>query len=73
MYAIEKKLLSDISWNRTKDFIDNTKQYTRLLYALRTSKNFGPKYKFGVEVPRSVKHALFLDQKSNNNLWKERY
>ena len=27
--------------------------------------------KFGVEVPRSVKHALFLDQKSNNNLWEE--
>ena len=31
----------------------------------------GPKYKFGVEVPRSVKHALQLDRKNGNNLCKE--
>ena len=71
MYEIEKKLLGDINWNWTKDFIHNTKQYRRLLYALKTSKNFGPKYKLGVEVPGSVKHALFIDQRSNNNLLKE--
>ena len=31
----------------------------------------GPKYKFGVEIPRLVKHALQLDRKNGNNLWKE--
>ena len=31
----------------------------------------GPKYKFGVEIPRSVKHALELDRWNGNNLWKE--
>ena len=31
----------------------------------------GPKYKFGVEVPRSVKHALLLDKMNGNHLWEE--
>ena len=51
MYAVAKKLVDQDEWNWTKDFIDDTKEYTRLLYALKTSKSMGPKYKFGVEVP----------------------
>ena len=31
----------------------------------------GPKYKFGVEIPRSVRHALEIDRKNGNNLWRE--
>ena len=58
MYAVAKRLCHLPEWEWTKDFIDDTSKYTRLLYALRTSKSMGPKYKFGVEVPRSVKHAL---------------
>ena len=30
-----------------------------------------PQYKFGVELPKSVKHALWLDKKNGNNLWRE--
>ncbi len=29
----------------------------------------GPKYKFGVEVPRSVPHAMYLDKVNGNTLW----
>ena len=71
MYAVKHKLLDESDWDWTKDFIDETSEYTRLLHALRTSKNFGPKYKFGIEVPRSVKHALLLDKIAGNNLWAE--
>ena len=71
MYAVAKGLVQQEGWQWTKDFIDDTNEYTRLLYALRTSKSMGPKYKFGVEVPRSVKHALLLDKMNGNHLWEE--
>ena len=48
------------------DFID-----TKMLNVLKTAKARGPKYKFGVEIPKYVKHALDFDWKNGNNLWKE--
>ena len=45
MYAVAKRLVQEEGWQWTKDFIDDTNEYTRLLYALRTSKSMGPKYK----------------------------
>ena len=55
------------------DFIDDSHAYTKMLNVLKTSKAMRPKYnlKFGVEIPKSVKHALELDRKNGNNLWKE--
>ena len=49
----------------------NTEAYKQMIQALKTMKSMGPKYKFGVEIPRSVKHALELDAKNGNNLWFE--
>ena len=54
-----------------KDFITDTKEYTRLINAVRTTKAMGPIYQFGVEMPRSVRHAFQLDKKNGNNLWRE--
>ena len=71
LFATEKKLVNSPEWEWVKDFIDDTACYTRMLHAMKTTKSFGPKYKFGVQVPRSVKHALDLDKKNGNNLWKE--
>ena len=70
-YAAEKHLMNDQDWSWTKDFISDTKEYTRLINAVKTTKSMGPKYKFGVEIPRSVRHALELDRKNGNNLWRE--
>ena len=50
------------------DFIDDSHVYTKMLNVLKTSKAMGPKYKFGVEISKSVKHALELDHKNGNNL-----
>ena len=30
-----------------------------------------PRFKFGIDVAKSPKHALQLDKKEDNNLWKE--
>ena len=36
-----------------------------------TTAIFGRKYKFGIQVPYSVKHALQLDKENGNTLWKD--
>jgi Reverse transcriptase (RNA-dependent DNA polymerase) len=30
-----------------------------------------PKYKFGIQIPSSIKHALLLDKLNGNDLWRE--
>ena len=50
-YAVEKHLINDPDWNWTRDFIDDTKKFTCLINAVKTTKTMGPKYKFGVEIP----------------------
>ena len=70
-YAVEKRLTNSPEWEWTRDFMSDTKQYQRLINTVKTTKSMGPKYKFGVEIPRSVKHALELDRRNGNNLWKE--
>ena len=62
MYAISKKLIHHPEWSWTTDFIDDTDEYSKLIHALKTSKQMGPKYQFGVEIPRSVRHALEIDK-----------
>ena len=71
IYAVTKKLFRDEDWSWIMDFNDDSHAYTKMIYVLKTSKAMGPKYKFGVEIPKSVKHALELDCKNGNNLWKE--
>ena len=63
IYAVTKKLFQDEDWSWIMDFIDDSHAYTKILNVLKTSKAMGPKYKFGVEIPKSVKHAVELDQK----------
>ena len=55
------------------DFIDDSHTYTKMLNVLKTSKAMGPKYKFGVEIPKSVKHALELDQKMETIFGKKQW
>ena len=38
---------------------------------MKASKRNTPKYKFGVQVPRSVKEAYELDEKNGNKAWAE--
>ena len=72
LYASSKKdLVSEPHWQWVTDFINDQPKYEKLVKAMRTSKSFGPKYKFGIEVPRSIRHALLLDKINGNNLWAE--
>jgi hypothetical protein len=69
-YAKENKLYLHPDWSWTKEYVKDHGQVNELRNALKAMKN-KPKYKFGIEVPRSVKHALELDHCNGNTLWQD--
>ena len=58
-------------WEWTQEFIQQLKKFKQSVYAYRTVRTHKPKYKFGIEVPRSPKHALQLDTANGNGLFQE--
>ena len=69
LYAKQKRLTTHPEWAWTKQF-DDEKLPVRIR-ALQTKLQQTPKFQFGIQVPRSVRHALALDRINGNNLWKE--
>ena len=56
-------------WGWTKEFgIEETEDLRRAFIAKFENT---PKYKFGVQIPTSIPHALRLDKLNGNSLWQE--
>ncbi|WP_371077809.1 hypothetical protein, partial [Salmonella enterica] len=70
LYAVKKDLAKEPDWYWVEDMILDNKEYERMIYVIQTARAFVPKYKFGVEVPRSIRHALEIDKRNGNNLWR---
>ena len=72
VYAIKHGLLKDEPFRKLKEAIefDVAKRY-KIIMQVKAQQRNGPKHKFGVEVPRSLAHALTLDKANGNNLWME--
>jgi Reverse transcriptase (RNA-dependent DNA polymerase) len=69
-YAKERGLTNkhDFAW--TTQYTDNeNKLYQVLMAQASGNNNAKAKYKFGVMVPRSVKHAMYLDKLNNDTGW----
>ena len=71
-YAIDNKLLNVPGWKRFRKYAKNKKVFQRLVTkAKKHSARTAPVYQFGVEVPRSIKHAYELDEKSGTTFWQD--
>jgi len=68
-YAIRKQLTSHPDWTWMREFAKAPGNQARIVKAFLAIAQKGPKYKFGIKVPRSIAHALLLDQKNGNHLW----
>ena len=72
LYAKEHGLLNKHGWTRFKRIAKNEKKLKRMVnQACLKSVRHGVIYQFGVQVPRSVKQALQLDEKNGNNAWRD--
>ena len=70
-YAKKHQLMDLKEWEWCKEYAKDIKGLVRKIYAFKTARAFGPKYMFGVEIPRSPSHALSLDKKNGNTLWQD--
>ena len=67
-YAKDNNLLNQRGWRWARNIVKNNKKYERMYKLMKGQKVSSPKYKFGVQVPRTKKEAILLDQQNNNTL-----
>ena len=71
-YAHDNNLINQPGWKWAKKKTKNTKKFLRLAKIFKSQASpFGPRYKFGVRVPRNREEALILDKINGNHLWEE--
>ena len=71
-YAKEHNLVDTPGWKFLRRYTCCAKHLRRLLnQTRRQSKNNAIRYKFGVQIPRSVKEAHALDKTNGDTLWAE--
>ena len=72
-YAVRRQLTRRLDWLWVYDFLvdDNNfmAKYDPRVAMQAISR--AARYKFGIEVPRNVRHALLLDKKNNNHEWRD--
>ena len=68
-YAIQKRLCHLDEWIWVKEYLEPNTSLHAIIQIMKATRD-EPRYKFGVEVPSSVKHALHLDEMNHDNLWR---
>jgi hypothetical protein len=72
IYAKDNDLLDLPGWKRFKTIAKRQKKFTRMVnQAKLRSYITSPKHKYSFEVPRNYVHAMQLDAKNKNHLWKD--
>lgn len=72
IYARDNDLLELDGWKRFKRIAKRQKKLFRMAnQAKLRSYNSAPKFKYGFEVPRDYKHAMWLDKRNGNTKWSD--
>jgi hypothetical protein len=72
IYARDNGLLDLPGWRRFRKLAKRQKTFTRMInQAKLKSFHTAPLYKFGYEIPKNYAHAMRLDEKNKNHLWKD--
>ena len=70
-YAMDNKLQEQKGWQWAKRIVRREKKFIRMMKLNAAQKKNGRKYKFGIEVPKTVKRALELDEVNGNTYWQD--
>jgi hypothetical protein len=70
-FARKNKLLDKMPFCHLTQYCkSNTAVDIARIFKVSTSPA-GIKYKFGIQVPKGIKNAIYLDKKNENQLWQE--
>jgi hypothetical protein len=71
-YAKDNNLLDLPGWKSLKRIASRTVLFARMLRQSKLeSERHGPRYKFGVLLPNSRKHAFKIDEDNQNTKWRD--
>ena len=70
-YATNHGLTGSKGWEWVLKYVESNPLSHALTQVFKVTAKEGTKYKFGVEVPHSPKHALEIDAKNHNSGWNE--
>lgn len=72
IYARENNLLELEGWKRFRHIARRQKKMFRMAnQAKLRSYNHAPRFKYGFEIPRDYKHAVWLDKRNGNTKWQD--
>jgi len=71
LYAKHRELIYEPGWRWARKMLKTNKRFSRMVKMFKASISEGPKYKFGIRVPRNRKEALQLDKENGNTLWQD--
>ena len=69
-YAVKNKLVRHPDWSWTAEYAKTNGQASKLRNVFKAARD-ETKFKFGIEVPTSVKHALEIDRTNVNTCWRD--
>jgi hypothetical protein len=69
-YVVRNKLFKHPDFWRAIKYLKNKDDLENIANSFKASIQ-APKYQFGIKVPMNAKHALELDRKNGNNLWRK--
>ncbi len=70
-YIKREGLAAKTNFQWAQSFLNDGNRLARMVNAFKAKVDRGPKIKFGIEVPRSPRHAMELDTMNGTNVWKE--
>jgi hypothetical protein len=70
-YVTRHKLRKHPDFVWANEYLDDQAALANLARKAAPGGSQGPKYKFGVVVPTSVRHSMLLDKLSDNTLWQD--
>jgi hypothetical protein len=72
VYAHRNRLTKKPGWEWIPEYLRSNETFGNMVRAYKVARTgSGPKFKFGVEVPRNPKHALEIDQANGNTAWRD--
>jgi hypothetical protein len=71
IYAKAKGLIYRPGWRWARKMLKSNKRFARTIKLLKGSVSTGPKFKFGIQVPRNIREAIRLDRENGNTLWQD--
>ena len=69
-YALKNKLTNTPGWEWSKYYLHTDQTLNNMINSFKVSR-FLKNIKFGVEVPKSTRHALEMDKADGTDLWKQ--